>query len=200
MIIKEISLLNFRNLKEYHKKFTPYTNIIVGKNGTGKTSVLEAIFFSSTTKSFRKKHNTAIIKAGEKALKIKALFFNTKEKEIKLTYNGKTKNVYKNNKHIKKTTELLKEIDVVCVSPEETDIIEGYKKTKQQYFDRIIFKTNPTHTIDIKKYNKLLLYRNTLLENKMETKIWDEKLITTGIKTTQPHFLALSPKKLIVEV
>ena len=45
MIIKKLSLLNFRNLKEYHKKFIPQTNIIVGKNGTGKTNLLEAISF-----------------------------------------------------------------------------------------------------------------------------------------------------------
>ena len=68
----------------------------------------------------------------------------------------------------------------MCVSPEEIDVIEEYKKEKQQYFDRIIFKNKPEHIKNIQEYNKLLLYRNTLLENKMPTTPWDKKIVEIG--------------------
>ena len=60
------------------------------------------------------------------------------------------------------------------------DIIEEYRKAKQQYFDKIIFKINTAHIKNIQEYNKLILYRNTLLENKMPTTPWDQKIIFLG--------------------
>ena len=57
---------------------------------------------------------------------------------------------------------------MVCMSPEETDVIESYKSEKMKYFDKIIFKIEKEHIKDKKEYNKLLLYRNILLEQKKD--------------------------------
>ena len=62
MIIEKVSFVNVRRIKQFSETFSPTTTIITGKNGTGKTTVLEAIFFLLTTKSFRKKHNKSITK------------------------------------------------------------------------------------------------------------------------------------------
>ena len=182
MIIKELSFLNLRKIKTFNEKFLPDTNIIIGPNGFGKTSILEAVFFLSTGKSFRKKYTRAIIKKNEKELKIQAKIFNKKEKTIKLIYSEKKKQFFKNNQIIKTTTRLLQETQIVCVSPEEVDIIEEYKKEKQQYFDKIIFKINSKHIKNMKQYNKVLLYRNTLLENNRPTNPWDKQIIQLGEK------------------
>ena len=180
MIIKKISFLNVRKISLFNENFLPETNIIVGPNGSGKTSVLEAICFLSSGKSFRKKYSKSIIKKGKEELKIQATIFEKEEKRIKIIYNGKKKQIFKNDEIIKTTTELLRETAIVCVSPEEIDVIEEYKKEKQQYFDRIIFKNQPEHIKNIQEYNKLLLYRNALLENKMPTTPWDKKIVEIG--------------------
>ena len=71
MIIQKISLINVRKIKNLAIQPSPTTTIIIGKNGSGKTSILEAIFFLLTTKSFRKKYNKSIIKNNQTYLQIK---------------------------------------------------------------------------------------------------------------------------------
>ena len=62
MQIKSINYINFRNLKNNKLEFHPRFNLFMGKNGQGKTSILEAIYFSITGKSFRTKHIKELIK------------------------------------------------------------------------------------------------------------------------------------------
>jgi len=91
MIIKNISFLNVRKISLFSESFIPETNIIIGQNGSGKTTILEAIYFLSTGKSFRKKHSQSIIKKTKEELKIQGTIKGKTESKIKLTYNGKKK-------------------------------------------------------------------------------------------------------------
>ena len=182
MQIQKFSLINVRKLKKYSGDLGKYTNIFLGKNGAGKTSILEAIYFMSCGKSFRKKYYDSIINKTQEELQILLKIKNNSTNKITVKYKPPKKVFNKNNKIISKTSDLLKEISLVCISPEETDVIEEYKKEKQKYFDRIIFKVNNNHAKNINNYNKLINYRNTLLENNMDTKPWDDALIETGIK------------------
>ena len=81
MFIEKLSFLNIRKTTEAHYNFTPQTNLIVGKNGAGKTTIIEALFLLSTTKSFRKKQNKALIKEGKKTLQAKGVFLIKKIKK-----------------------------------------------------------------------------------------------------------------------
>ena len=182
MAIKKISFLNIRKTSEAHYNFIPETNIIIGENGAGKTTILETLFLLSTAKSFRKKQNKAILKEGTKKLQAQGFFIQEKkEQKIKIEIENNKKKITKNNQKIKKTSELLIENPTVCMSPEETDIVECYKSDKIKYFDKIIFKIEKKHIKDVKEYNKLLIYRNTLLEEKKETAAWDEQIAIRGI-------------------
>ena len=92
MIIKNISIVNTRKIESGRIEFSKNTNIIIGANGTGKTTILEAIYFLLTTKSFRKKANQNIITNNKKELQIQAETQKNKEKfQTKLTYNKNKK-------------------------------------------------------------------------------------------------------------
>ena len=182
MILEEISFLNVRKLEHFHKKLSENTTIITGKNGKGKTSILEAIFFLLTTKSFRKKYNQSIIKETKEFLQIKGIVVKEKRTTIKTTYSRKQKKIKINDKTIKKTSELLPYCNIVSASPEEVDIIEAHRGEKIKYFDRICFKTTEGYVQEINKYNKLLKIRNKLLEENQTTTPWDKQIVEAGIK------------------
>ena len=180
MNLIEISLVNVRKLEFFKAHFSPTTTIITGNNGQGKTSVLESIFFLLTTKSFRKKYNKSIIKKNENRLQIKGVLKLEEEEIIKINYDSRKKEIERNGIKVKKTSEILKYSNVVSMSPEESDVVEIYRKEKLQYFDKIIFKITPSYIKIIRSYNKLLLIRNALLEAGQETHQWDKKIIETG--------------------
>ena len=203
MIIEKISFLNIRKTTEAHYKFIPTTNIVIGENGAGKTTIIEAVFLLSNTKSFRKKQNKALLQKGKKKIEVQAVLKDKEEnKTIKLSIEKNKKKVYKNNSPIKKTSELLNENPIVCMSPEEIDIIESYKNEKIKYFDKIIFKIDKNHIKNIREYRKLLQYRNMLLEQKKTTEPWDKPLVKTAIeiwKTRESFFKEIIKKFNIVQ-
>jgi len=181
MFLKEISFLNVRKINVFSETLSKNTTIITGKNGAGKTTILEAIFLLLTAKSFRKKYRTSIIQKGKEELKIKGKI-NEKEDTLQIEYKNKKKRILKNNKQLTKTSDLLKETSVVCISPEEENIINAYTSKKLQYFDKILFKEKPEYTKTIREYNKLLNIRNTLLEEKKDTAPWDKQISKKGIR------------------
>ena len=184
MFIETLSFLNIRKTKEAHLKFIPKTNIIIGKNGQGKTTIIEAINLLSSTKSFRKKQNKALTTTGKDTLQVKGEFlFDKKEKKtIKIEITNNKKTIKDNNRIIKKTSDHIQTIPVVYMSPEEENIIEATNSTKSKMFDKIIFKIKKNHIQNIIQYKKILFYRNRLLEEQKDTTAWDEQLIDRGLK------------------
>ena len=69
MLIKNLSLNDYRNYNKYFIEFNPHLNIIIGKNGIGKTNILESIIVSSNTKSFRTLNDQDLIKKDKEYLK-----------------------------------------------------------------------------------------------------------------------------------
>ena len=74
MIIKYLELSDFRNYKDIHIDFSPDTNIFFGNNAQGKTNLLEAVFLTGTTKSYKGSHDSEIISFGKEYGIIRALF------------------------------------------------------------------------------------------------------------------------------
>lgn len=85
MIVEKIHLTNFRNLKDISFEFKENINVFVGKNGIGKTNVLEAIYISLVASSFRQAKQEDFISFGENFTKVDA-FVNEKGFENKISF------------------------------------------------------------------------------------------------------------------
>lgn len=166
MIIKNINLVNFRNHDTYNLDCQKDTTLIIGKNGCGKTSVLEAIYILTQGKSFRAT-DPEILKRGKEFYRIELLKENGEK--IISTYDGKNKTF---NVLDKKTHRLTKKdkYPIILFLPSDLNLIHSSPSRRREYFDRFFSQLNEEYNNLIKKYDKAIHQRNELLKSPNPTK------------------------------
>ena len=161
MIIKSISLTNFRNHDHYHLDCNRDTTLILGENGCGKTSVLEAIYILTRGKSFRAT-DPDIIKRDKPFYRIE-LEYDNGETRI-ATYDRQNKTFICFDKKSRRLPPKAKH-PVVLFQPSDLNLISGSPSRHRDYFDRIFSELNPEYSESLSKYEKALHQRNELLKS-----------------------------------
>lgn len=166
MLIKSISLTNFRNHANYNLECNPTTTLILGENGCGKTSVLEAIYILTQGKSFRAT-DPEIIKRGAPFYRIEMDYDNGEK--IIATYDQKVK-TFKTVE--KKSTRLSpkNKYPVILFQPADLNLASCSPSTRRKYFDRFFSILNSDYSTALNKYEKALTQRNKLLKEPSVTK------------------------------
>ena len=166
MIIKSISLTNFRNHSQYHLDCNNDTTLILGENGCGKTSVLEAIYILTRGKSFRAS-DPDIIKRDEPFYRIE-LEYDNGETRI-ATFNRENKTFICFDKKSRRLPPKAK-YPVVLFQPSDLNLISGSPSRHRDYFDRIFSELSPDYSESLSKYEKALHQRNELLKSDQSSK------------------------------
>lgn len=163
--IKSITFNNFRLFCKQSFYFSEDVNIIVGKNAAGKTTILEGINLLGVGKSFRTHNDADLLKRGEESFYVKGLF-NTQEgdREIVLSYTQKGKKINVNGSFVKKMSDFVGQIKVICFSPIDLNIVKGEPKHKRSFLDQNIGIIDKQYLNSLIMYNKLLKERNELLK------------------------------------
>ena len=163
--------------------------MIWGENGSGKTSLLEAIYILSIGRSFKTHKQSTIIKKGCSDYLIKGDFFsNGVENSVGIQANLKSKKIIKvNGKITSKRKDLIGKNNVVILSPEDQVITKGGPKERRVFFDRLFSIINKDYLNTLQSFNRALKQRNALLNSKSifgeEYYIpWEEKLSNYAIK------------------
>ena len=191
MNITKIELLNFRN---YNKKiFDNFTNlnIIIGRNGIGKTSIIEAIYLGSLAKSFKTNNEMSIIKENSDFFRIKVHYFDygpKKNLEIYLDKNGKKTKI--NSKLQKRLSDFISQYRIIMLSPDELKLIKSSPNTRRNYLNIQISQLNKEYIYYLNNYNNLIKNKNDYLKKLMingnlDTRyldIIDEKIVDLGLK------------------
>lgn len=182
MIIKSIKLTNFRNHSSYSLECIDNTSLILGENGSGKTSVLEAIYILTRGKSFRAT-DLEILKRGEDYYRIE-LEFKNGEKNI-ATYDGKTKTFLISDKKTKRLPKNSK-YPIVLFLPSDLNLVSHSPSRRRDYFDRFLSILDDEYNNNLLKYEKALKQRNELLKSDYLKKealfSWDIILSKYGAK------------------
>ena len=160
MLIKSISLTNFRNHTTYFLECKPTTTLILGENGCGKTSVLEAIYISTQGKSFRAT-DPDIIKRNTPGYSIELECDNGEK--ILVSSDGKTKTFKIKDKKSKRLG-LKNKYPVILFLPSDLNLVSGAPSRHRDYFDRFFSTLDPEYSTAISKYEKALKQRNLLLK------------------------------------
>lgn len=160
MIIQSVKLVNFRSHDEFLLQCNKETSLLVGENGSGKTSVLEAIYEALRGKSFRAT-DEEILKRGAEFYRIE-LDFTDGTKTIVL-YDGQRKQFLVEDK---KKTRLPKKnrYPIVLFLPEDLHLVATSPTKRRNYFDRVISEFNESYSNSLLKYEKALRQRNELLK------------------------------------
>lgn len=166
MILKSLSLLNYKNFDSKLFTFSDKINCIVGNNGVGKTNVLDAIYHLSFGKSYFNPVATQNIKHGESFFAINGEY-NKQDKTEKIIVSlkrGQKKVIKRNGKAYEKFSEHIGFLPLVIVSPADRDLIIEGSSTRRKFIDSVISQSDKTYLSYLIKYGKVLEQRNALLK------------------------------------
>lgn len=160
-MIKEITLKNFRLFDELNLKTNNSLVIFSGANATGKTSVLEAIYFLATTKSHRTNDILTLIKNDKEF----AMCEVNELKKYKTVISSCGKSLFINGVEIKKTSEFIGNLNVVMFSPSDLSLINGAKGEKRRFLDLELSLLDKSYLSASSHYKKILRERNEALKS-----------------------------------
>jgi len=166
LFVEELNIVGFRNLEDNNFKFDKRFNLFYGKNGQGKTSILEAIYFTSSGKSFRTKKLKEMITHTKKKMGSYVVYedkITSKSLSIKTDQFVKE---YKYNLKRVKYDEFIGKLNIISFIPEDIEIIIGTPSFRRSIFDYEISQGNILYFSNLRNLNKLLKLRNKYIKEK----------------------------------
>ena len=184
MEVLSLKLINFRNFTEFELVFEPEGALIYGKNGIGKTNLLEAVSYFAFGKSFRTSSDLDLINFSKVFFRIEGSF------KLQNTIHRFEAAVDKTRKLIKidgnaiaRISELYRYLKVVYFSPDDIFMIGGSPKYRRNFIDQAISQYSFKYIEFLRTYNRILKQRNALLKTKFESsekRTWDEQFARNG--------------------
>ena len=174
MIVKNLSVHNFRNHLTRDLEFTPGINLITGANASGKTNIVEAIYYLSLARSFRGVEDEDIINRKSEYAQIDSTVYEGSiKRNIRILITKKGRSVLVNGKKVSKLSDLAKCVNVLLFEPKDVMLFRGSPKERRNFLDINLSKQFPIYLEYISRYEKVLRQRNEILKSQ---KI-DEKLL-----------------------
>ena len=183
MHITELTLNNFRNYSKLSLKPHPGFNYIFGNNGSGKTNLLEAIYYLSHLRSFRRISREKMVLHGSEGMYASGMFVeerSEKETRLEAAFHRRERKYKKDGQELRGLMPYLDSSHVIVFFPETPQVIKEGPGARRRFFDQAIAAVEPQHLEDSRTYAKLLSERNHLLRNGGESamiQVWQERLI-----------------------
>lgn len=192
MHIKHLSLSNFRNYSTLELPLQPGVNLLVGRNGQGKTNLVEAIFYAATLNSHRVSSYLPLVKHQQDKAVMRILAgFEDRENLIELELNVSGSNRARiNRSDTPRVRDVLGLVSAVIFSPEDLDIVKRDPAQRRAFIDDLLVQLTPRLAGVFSDYDRVLKQRNTLLKTSRNLPknspgldtlaAWDDSLIKLG--------------------
>ena len=166
MFLKRISLLNYKNFSEIDFELDSKINCFVGKNGIGKTNILDAIYHLANGKSYFNPLAVQNIKHGEEFFVVDGEFEKNERTEQILCSlkKGQKKILKRNGKVYEKFSDHIGFIPLVIISPADSDLIIEGSETRRKFIDSVISQLDSSYLQQLIQYQKIISQRNALLK------------------------------------
>jgi DNA replication and repair protein RecF len=185
MYLKKISLFNYKNFSDAAFEFDQKINCFAGRNGIGKTNVLDAIYHLAYGKSYFNPMAVQNIKHGEDFFVIDGAFEKDgrSEQVVCSLKKGQKKILKRNGKEYEKLSDHIGLVPLVIISPSDRDLITEGSETRRKFIDTVISQGDPHYLHDLIQYQKVLVQRNALLKYFAVNRTFDKE--TLGIYNEQ---------------
>jgi DNA replication and repair protein RecF len=177
MSISQLSLTDYRGLKSTTLNFHPHINIITGNNGSGKTSLLEAIYVICQACSFRTHQLKQCINHSDKQL---LLFSKFSDHKVGLSKSDKSLVIKIDGNPVKRRSELVTRTPISIVNADSFNLITGPPELRRKYIDWCLFHVEQEFSTYWIQFKHALKQRNTILKSRKDLNMveyWDNYLI-----------------------
>ncbi|MDL2327724.1 DNA replication and repair protein RecF [Ruminococcaceae bacterium OttesenSCG-928-A11] len=171
-MVDELRVQNFRKHNDFKVRFKPGVNIIIGKNGSGKTSLIEAIYISYQGKSWKSNFIEILNKNSD--------WWRVDYKDRIIKYNDSQKTFIINNKEQSRLSEKDKNA-IILFEPQDLNLLYRSPLSRRSWLDNFISGLEDNYRKTVNKYNRILKQRNILLKNqapKEQLFVWDIQFAT----------------------
>ena len=187
MILKRLTIFNYRNIASAEMEFSDKINCFVGHNGEGKTNVLDSIYFLSLTKSMASSVDSMNVRHGEEMMMVQGLYdLNGVDEEVSIGMKiHQKKHVKRNKKEYKKLAEHIGLLPLIIASPNDSAIISGGSEERRKLMDIVISQYDAEYMAALTAYNKAVQQRNAMLKAEEEPNegiisIYEEMMASNG--------------------
>lgn len=188
MILKKLSIINYKNIREASLELSPNINCLIGSNGMGKTNILDAIYYMSFCKSHTSTPDSQLIRHDQEFFVLDATYEDSEGNDEQVycgMKRGTRKHFKRNKKEYKRLSQHIGLIPLILISPSDTSLIDGGSETRRRFMDIVISQYRPEYMDALIRCNNATQQRNALL--KMETEpdvslmeLWEEEMAREG--------------------
>ena len=194
MIIKSLNIQRFRNIALAELELSPSFNIFYGQNGSGKTSLLEAIFYLGLAKSFRSSNPYRVIHNEFEACTVFAQLQNANRLiPLGIERNRQGQRILrKDGENVTSVFSLAQELALQLITADSHILFTEGPKLRRQFFDWGLFHVEPRFYPLWQQLQKVLKQRNSALKAKLspaEVKIWDPELVRIATAIDSNYFI-----------
>ncbi|MCF0043555.1 DNA replication/repair protein RecF [Dyadobacter fanqingshengii] len=181
MWLEKLHLTYFKSYEEKAFTFGEHVNCLVGENGSGKTNLLDAIYFLSLTKSAFHNQDALGIRHTADFFVLDGIFKDS-SRNTQITCSmqrGQRKIFMADKKNYDRLSDHIGLFPLVLIAPNDTDLIRDGSEERRRFFDGVLAQAAPGYLTDFLQYNKILSQRNGLLKHFAERNYVDEDLLET---------------------
>lgn len=191
MRVSHLSLSNFRNYGVAEVSFQPGLNLIIGRNGQGKTNLVEAISYFATLGSHRVSSEAALIRSGcESAVARMKVSVEQRTVLLEMQLNRDKPNRAQVSRNAVKPREVTRWVSSVLFAPEDLSLVRGDPSTRRRFLDEAVVSRNPVFSGVLSDYDRVVRQRTALLKSarshasravaETTLDLWDSQLIELG--------------------
>ncbi len=186
MALTSIDISNLRNITKATLHCHPSLNVVVGGNGSGKTSLLEAIYLLGRGRSFRTSFNKTVIQSGREKIIVVGKTVDQQAQTIGIQIAEEGLSAKTNGHYLTKSSQLALILPLLMISPDADKLIQGTPKQRRRFIDWGLFHVEQSYLSHWKRYNRVLTQRNALLKRGAHSEVtsWDGQLVEYGTELT----------------